>query len=675
MHPRIAIATRSFISPIHVALFTVILAAAARAGEPVCLSVSGSPVICVDWDEATGPVHPDDFEVDFTDPASPDIELKTGSLTWQVSSFSGLTPADIGTITTTGSENYVVTIKGSGTNPGANNIATLNFSPAGNHYSSIGSGTKIAGDLTSDLTVVQDSNGDGGEVSIEIEGDASGNMTIPVVNSLKVGGNVSSTIDIVAVGPDGIVDIDGDVTATADITVDEISVEQQVDGDLLIGGDVIGRIEVGINGSANFRITGQLTGEVEVTQTLKSGRMFFDGGVSSTGTITVADMEGDNPRIFPGAFDGTLILSNGLPAGMVCIEQPLGSNAVINLTDSNVTGRLDIRGGGSGEIINGGAITTTTVNGNTLVGDVRLGVDSSVFSGEATFASVSANSLGIHLDNDADLNGTVTVTGNVDGDIRVNGSVGANGTVATGNVNGTITVGDSEDPGELAGDLDIGGTVDGDVNVFGAVSGTIVIVKELHGLIDISSNLSGDITINGDQTGDVDIRGNLSGNITVTENLSGDITARRGNVSGNIDVGKTLESTGRILVDDLTTGDIAIGENTESLSLILVADGVGAGASIVINESKGDHNADGQITIGPRSNLQSVTFDGTIFISDNVAGTNGGDLNGNITVTGCHTTAADLDICVCGNTNGTVTIDQSPFCGSQVSWSCVSGCN
>ena len=65
-----------------------------------------------------------------------------------------------------------------------------------------------------------------------------------------------------------------------------------------------------------------------------------------------------------------------------------------------------------------------------------------------------------------------------------------------------------------------------------------------------------------------------------------------------------------------------------------------------------------------------MTFDGSIMIKE---GHGGGDLNGNITVYGCHATEDELDICICGRNGGTVDIIQTA-CENQVQASCVSGC-
>jgi hypothetical protein len=109
------------------------------------------------------------------------------------------------------------------------------------------------------------------------------------------------------------------------------------------------------------------------------------------------------------------------------------------------------------------------------------------------------------------------------------------------------------------------------------------------------------------------------------------------------------------------------------LSLVRVEEGLGSNGSIVVNNSRGDYDANGAIYIGKPGvlPLPDVTFDGRIKILDSTT-SGGGDLNSTITVRGCHATNDDLDICICGNNNGSVTIQQGTC--SSVTWSCVSGC-
>ena len=100
---------------------------------------------------------------------------------------------------------------------------------------------------------------------------------------------------------------------------------------------------------------------------------------------------------------------------------------------------------------------------------------------------------------------------------------------------------------------------------------------------------------------------------------------------------------------------------------------LGANGTLVINDAAGNNDADGNIVVGVDATpLQPVKFDGSILIKDNGAGAYG-DLVGDLDIFGCHETSADLDVCVCGSTIGTISISQHG-CANQVVHSCVSGC-
>ena len=72
----------------------------------------------------------------------------------------------------------------------------------------------------------------------------------------------------------------------------------------------------------------------------------------------------------------------------------------------------------------------------------------------------------------------------------------------------------------------------------------------------------------------------------------------------------------------------------------------------------------------PPTPLEEVTFDGCIYVRDESGSGNDGDLNGYITVVGCHATDDDLCICVDGSVGqGAITITQTG-CTEQVTHSC-----
>ncbi len=79
----------------------------------------------------------------------------------------------------------------------------------------------------------------------------------------------------------------------------------------------------------------------------------------------------------------------------------------------------------------------------------------------------------------------------------------------------------------------------------------------------------------------------------------------------------------------------------------------------------------GDIQVGPDDDTSTdpVVFDGCIKIRDNddTPVPDHGDLDGDITVNGCHATADNLNITVEGALNGSIDINQAT-CQNQVSW-------
>jgi len=149
------------------------------------------------------------------------------------------------------------------------------------------------------------------------------------------------------------------------------------------------------------------------------------------------------------------------------------------------------------------------------------------------------------------------------------------------------------------------------------------------GIILIGADLSGPIGIDGRVVGDIEVEGD---------------------VTGSVSVGRSLQSSGRIRIHGLCDGPISVGEETVELSQINITEGLGTSGSIVINESRGDYDADGTIFIGhlvtQQGPLPPVTFDGSIMVLDSTGG-QGGDLNGIIKVSGCHDSSDNKDIYIC----------------------------
>lgn len=248
----------------------------------------------------------------------------------------------------------------------------------------------------------------------------------------------------------------------------------------------------------------------------------------------------------------------------------------------------------------------------------------------------------------------------------------------------------------IGSDLTAGSTLDviGELNestltIDGNVVGTIIFSGrdsyparlQINGSITSSGSITALLSMDtstdvvGDLEGDVTCSGNLYGDFTIGGTLKGDIHVE--NVAGAIRCDK-LGTNGRILIDGLLYNAITIDKGTNANSLIQIIDGLHEFGSITINSSEGHHSAGGDIFIGDPDTycltceLVTVYFDGNICVKDHDPSGEDGDLNGDITVVGCHVTDDDLEICIDGAINGNITIEQTD-CTEQVANSCT-GC-
>ena len=223
---------------------------------------------------------------------------------------------------------------------------------------------------------------------------------------------------------------------------------------------------------------------------------------------------------WPCSFYGDLLLQSGVEEfTRAVLHGFLESGSSINLNNQDVAGSLRIWLGGTGTIVNGGAVTST--------GIVNLGWANPFpvsFSGTATFASVS-NGGSIRTQSSADLDGTVHITGDMAGDInlgfftepRCPSDLLANGEILVdGNATGNITV-----DGNVEGDIVIGGNASGSTGVGATLKTT--------GRILVDGMLYGDITV-AEETVDLSL-------IRVTDGMEDDavitINDGRGNFNAN----------------------------------------------------------------------------------------------------------------------------------------------
>jgi hypothetical protein len=134
------------------------------------------PTLNVSWDEPAPPESPTDYEIDATDPDFPNVELKTGSLTWRVWSTDPDNPdgiGDIGVISCPHPQNFAVTLRND-SDPflrGARDVKGITLVPSSASNQSNIKDVFISGQLTDDVTVQADSFGLGGEVtSLNVSG-------------------------------------------------------------------------------------------------------------------------------------------------------------------------------------------------------------------------------------------------------------------------------------------------------------------------------------------------------------------------------------------------------------------------------------------------------------------------------------------------------------------------
>ncbi|MFQ5463936.1 MAG: hypothetical protein ACE5E5_15090 [Phycisphaerae bacterium] len=688
-----------------------------NASETCKLNSSETHKTCVVWQRPVAPIEDQDFTVDYACAgcaAAPEVVLTTNDDQWEVYAIVptlDLIPAraDIGTLTLNGSGNFTVAITLGG-DEGADNIGLIDLTPIGDHSGSLAPGSAVLGDVTGDVIAPATAAGAGGVVNLDVAGSLAGNVDCREVASLKVGtaitgggvtGNIDADDDItfldiadamsgnIAAGGDiTLLDIggpltgnitagndlvDGDVGAdmtgnvsvtstihdlgvggnlTGNVTADWVQNSLSITGNydramrlsnlaasssLVIGGDVLSTASILISVSMGFysevHVLGDFAGTLQVANVLRAS-VILHSDVASTGSITISDMSGVlfgaslvdlGANSATSTMNGSAKFPKGVPAHCVVgMGGALGPNGSIDLMNKDVAGTLIVARGGSGKILNGSAVVGGGVTPFLIAVALGLPLNSGghTFSGSATFASVDSGSK--ILVGGGDVSGDVMITGAMDGDIIIEPDASGDG--------GTL----------LAG-----------------------------GLIQVIGACSGSISISGAADGDVMVKNDMSGNLDVGESLSGDF-AVSGDFTGIATIGRKLQATGRIMVAGLLNGGIEIGDETVALSQITGTDGLGANGCIQINTNQGDFDASGTMHFGPATipfPLNSITFDGGIKIWDQASAGNGGDLDGTITVTGCHANACDLDVCIDGANNGTVTLNQGG-CTNQIGYSC-----
>ncbi|MCZ6652853.1 MAG: hypothetical protein O7D91_07485 [Planctomycetota bacterium] len=355
----------------------------------------------------------------------------------------------------------------------------------------------------------------------------------------------------------------------------------------------------------------------------------------------------------------------------------------IKLNGMDIGGQLLLGATAQGsEVLNGGQIT----------GIFYPCEDIGNFAGEATFTGVAAGgqiyAFDVNPPFKADVSGDITINGDYVGLFKVDGDF-------TSTASLTIT-----------GDLKANAGDDGLIWIVEEAAGDVTIKKDLighvhypktfatNGSVTVEGNVTssglfktgdlatgethdGDLIFQGNVVGDILIHGNMSGDVTITDDQSGDLAIDEG-LSGSITVGGALANAGlgggRIMIAGESSGPIKVGKKTGSLTLIQVAGGLAAGATIEINTTQGPFNAVGDMHIGGTTPA-ALPFDGCIRIYGQSLTGNHGHLKGDLDIVMCHPNGHQLLICIDGDDAGNVTLDQTGCIPANANWDCYSpGC-
>jgi len=439
------------------------------------------PTIHVTWDETPAPESPDDYEITTTDADFPDVELRTGSLTWRIWSTDTDNAGgvgDIGVISSPHPQNFAVAILDPSDGAGARDVTAIRLAPssAGNYSNVTGHpvvGSVISGTLMDELVVQADGSGTGGEVALSIgSGPVTANMTIHKLNYFGTSGVVSGTIDV-------------DVLAG-------LATFSIFTGTLNIGATT--------GDGAIVRIFDPTPGAVTISEMGSGFRAFIAGGVAQSGVLTFGDFVGlavvEIGQGIAGGSEvaGHLHFLDGIPQGVdVTVASELTSTGVIELFAQPMLGILKVDGG-SGTVWGG------SVNGLVAFG-FETGNDTG-FAGAAQFTTLKA---GGTIAIAGDLDGSVLLTETNAGELTVSGDLSASGEIEVyESLIGSISV-----LGDAVGEITFGDGGAGSVSVDGHISGPLLI----EGSTQVNITADADTDGVGDITGDVLCLGAFDGGI------------------------------------------------------------------------------------------------------------------------------------------------------------------
>ncbi|WP_281824807.1 hypothetical protein [Jannaschia rubra] len=472
-----------------------------------------------------------------------------------------------------------------------------------------------AGDADLDGTLTGALTNAGANAEALVGGDVQGQVTNENGASLTFDGE--STVGGAAIDNRADMDVTGTVTTAG--------IANTGNGDLTVAAS--GRVNGDIDSSATLTLAGRVKGDVDVT-----------AGTASVGGRITGDLNLTGGTITQGAaldVDGTL--DNGVT---------LVTTANVDAGRVDTSGNLTVAAGDRLRITrSNGRVTNTGVL--TVAGSVRGDIDSS-----SDLRLTGASGGTVEVTGDVDVTaGSVTLSGDVDGDLRLAAGTTATqtgGLAVSGTLDNAITLTTTADlaagavtnAGTLTVATDDRLTVDGGSGAV-ANTGALTVAGTVAGAIDSSGTLD----LNGlrdgvaEVTGDVDVTG---GSATVQGDLGGDLTLRAG---ADVDQTGALSVAGQFLSDtaagdsrtvdfDLAAGSIV---NDGGLSVTGARVSASGAAPLVLrNRGRGDLSMDAASVIDGtvRNGGGAVTLAGGRVTGDlitagvaRLAGSIGGDLS------------------------------------------------
>jgi len=524
----------------------------------------------------------------------------------------------------------------------------------GNHASVDGTGGAFTGDIvlnnttgtdsaitaldfgsdfgTGSLTGVVTVTGDVGTVDSD---GAIGGGAWTVGGQLTGDWNIDSLAAASDITADGGMAADVTFTVTNDMDGDLIADNDDLAGELVVGGDLDGDI-LANNGNdiaANITVTGGLTANCLITADNDLSGDISAASTHANATISTATGVISGSISVSGTIAGAITADNGLSgdidAGTI--------SGTITVTDNDLSGDITTDTGAIGAInvdTNGNGDLLGNISSADNIGNIAVGGDIGTTSSANTISS--AGTIGT-IDVDGVLYGVITAATDIGNTTIVDG-ISSTGqiVVTTGNMTGTIGITDGglaglikATNGNLAGNITI---TDGGIASTGQIiagtgsSGNItanidIVDDDMGGLIRAQTAITGDITIDENLAvgGVIEALGTsgvdaLAGAITATNgSILGNILATQGNITGDISAAADITGLVRTITGDLTgsvtttAGDITNlligGQITSSAGAQTIqADGGGsltviAGSILATGGNALNMTADGSLTV------------------------------------------------------------------------------